>query len=612
MMSSPGPSSRTILILVLAVSLVYVFRTIDRGWVPHDEGTMAETAVRVLQGELPHRDFDDMYTGGLTFLHAAAFEVVGTSLLVLRLTLFAAFGFWVLTVYFIARRLKGPLWAAGTTLLAVAWSVPNYPAPMPSWYNLFLATWGVAALVRYSDTGRLRWLVVAGAVGGLSALVKIVGLYFVAGGLLYLVYRAQATRPPPAVGARKRPSVLTLFVTASLSLFALVVLTLVAQRMTPEAVFHFVLPPLSVAAFLVWREWKRAAIDPPGELRRLLGTTSTFIAGAALPVIAFIGLYAVGGGLDALYQGVIVLPRERFFFAWRNPDSLRTVVAALPVVGLAVAAAILEGKAARVLAAVAAVVGGCLLFTGDSLPVYRGVWLGMRPLLVIAVVAGLVLLGRRSRDEDDDRDAITFLLIAVTAVHGLIQFPMSAPVYFFYAAPLLALTALGIFATTRAAPPVPLVLAAFYILFTAQWFHTGYIYQMGDYYAAHPPTEPLQLERGGIRVVPQEKTEVETMAAYVAQFATGDYILALPDAPEVYFLTAKRNPTRTLFDFFDDREGRVDRIIEALDHHQVNLVVLNDGPAVFSEPPPPALLEVLMERYPLAVRTGRFLILRRH
>ena len=173
------------------------------------------------------------------------------------------------------------------------------------------------------------------------------------------------------------------------------------------------------------------------------------------------------------------------------------------------------------------------------------------------------------------------------------------------------MTALGIFATTRAAPPVPLVLAAFYILFTAQWFHTGYIYQMGDYYAAHPPTEPLQLERGGIRVVPQEKTEVETMAAYVAQFATGDYILALPDAPEVYFLTAKRNPTRTLFDFFDEREGRVDRIIEALDHHQVNLVVLNDGPAVFSEPPPPAPLEVLMERYPLAVRTGRFLILRR-
>jgi hypothetical protein len=605
---SPLPP-RTVFVMVLALSLLMVFPTIDRGWVPHDEGTLAEPAVRILGGEIPHRDFDDMYTGGLSFLHAAAFKVAGENLLVLRFTLFLAFALWVPGVYYVARRLGGTAMAAAATLLAVGWSVPNYPASMPSWWNLFLATWGIVALIRFMDTRAVGWLLLAGAVGGVSVLGKIVGLYYLAGGLLFLVHLRQTARPFPERGQRPGSSAHTIVVTLSLLLFSGAVLFLVTGYATPETYFHFLRPPFGVAAFLIWNEWRVPAAEPGGESRQLFASVAVFLAGAALPIAFFLLPYAVGGGLEALVEGVLVLPRERFALAVRNPDPLWTVGASLPVAALFWASMVLRGRRAAYLSGVAALVGVALLVMGSAPGVYRGVWWSMRSLLPLAVVAGLVLLGRKSVLGEGTRESILFLLLAVASVHGLIQFPMAAPNYFFYVAPLLALVGLGLFASAGAEPRIPLCLAAFYLAFAVAWFHRGYIYQMGDYYAAHPPTEPLLLERGGIRVVPSEKAEVEAMAAVVDEYARGDHILALPDAPEVYFLTGKKNPTRTLFDFFAEDEGRVDRILDALDRTHVNLVVLNEGPVQFSGPPPEALMDSLRARFPRAIRTGRFVIL---
>src|SRR5712691_5527900 len=162
---------------------------LTRGWVPHDAGSLAQSAERVLAGELPHRDFDDVYTGGLSFLHALAFRLFGTSLLSLRLVLFAAFLAWLPAVYYVAGRFVPPLAAGLATLAAALWTVPNYSEAVPSWYNLFLAVFGVAALLRHLETGGRRWLVAAGVAGGVSCLAKIVGLYYVAAVLLFLVYR---------------------------------------------------------------------------------------------------------------------------------------------------------------------------------------------------------------------------------------------------------------------------------------------------------------------------------------------------------------------------------------------------------------------------------------
>ena len=65
---------RLLLAALVVLSALYLAWQLDRGWVAHDEGTLAQSAERLLQGELPHRDFDELYTGGLTWLNAAAFR----------------------------------------------------------------------------------------------------------------------------------------------------------------------------------------------------------------------------------------------------------------------------------------------------------------------------------------------------------------------------------------------------------------------------------------------------------------------------------------------------------------------------------------------------------
>ncbi len=70
---------------------------------------------------------------------------------------FCLFVAWVPVVFYLASSFASPITAGAATLLAVAWSLPNYPTPMPSWYNLFLATFGAAAIFRYLETGRKRW-----------------------------------------------------------------------------------------------------------------------------------------------------------------------------------------------------------------------------------------------------------------------------------------------------------------------------------------------------------------------------------------------------------------------------------------------------------------------
>src|SRR5688500_986510 len=122
----PGfPSLPGWLVVLLVVGGIYLGMHLTRGWYPHDEGALGQTAERVLLGEVPHRDFDEAYTGLLTYLHAAAFAVGGIRLPVLRIPLFLATLLWLGAVYRIARRSTQPGTAAAIALLVLVWSVPN-------------------------------------------------------------------------------------------------------------------------------------------------------------------------------------------------------------------------------------------------------------------------------------------------------------------------------------------------------------------------------------------------------------------------------------------------------------------------------------------------------
>ncbi|MGH7629743.1 MAG: glycosyltransferase family 39 protein, partial [Gemmatimonadales bacterium] len=233
--------------LVCAALVVYVGTMLDGHWVADDEGLLGQSAERVLLGELPHRDFADTYTGGLSFLHAWVFRVLGVDLLHLRWVLLLFMAVWVPIVYACASRFLPAAGAVALTAMAVAWSVPNYPAAMPSWYNLFFATFGLLALFRHAERGRRRWLLVAGACGGVSIVIKIAGLYFVAASLLYLVARSARLRLPVADSSRGGRWVYGAVAFGGLACFAAALIGLVWPGMTPEHAFHFAVPGLMLA-----------------------------------------------------------------------------------------------------------------------------------------------------------------------------------------------------------------------------------------------------------------------------------------------------------------------------------------------------------------------------
>ena len=271
-------STRTLLFVAAwVVALAYAWTYLDRGWVPHDEGTLAFSAERVMDGMVPHLDYDEVYTGGLAFAGAAAFKVFGVDLFTLRLLLFALFALWIPVVYWSARRFATPSLSVVVTLLAGAWSIPAYSAAIPSWFNLFFAGFAVACLLRHLETSGRRWLVAAGIAAGVSILVKVVGLYLVAGCLLALAFFEQAA---PRRDLEPRESSGRLYsglVTAAGIALSLLVWSVVRQVAEPVVFLHFVLPAALLSGWLAVTEWRR----PPSIARVRVGALAE--TGPSLP-----------------------------------------------------------------------------------------------------------------------------------------------------------------------------------------------------------------------------------------------------------------------------------------------------------------------------------------
>jgi len=607
-----------VFLLVWAAAAVYALAHLDHGWFAADAGALGQAAQRVLHRELPHRDFVDVYTGGLAFLDALAFRVLGEGVMTMRWVAFAVFLAWLPAVWYIAARVAGPGLAALGTLLAAAWTLPVYAEGMPSWYNLFLATFGVAALLRHLDRPRPVWLFVAGLCGGLSILFKVVGLYFVAAGLLFLV-RVEATRGHTVTGAVGGPGAAPgtshgpardrgyrAMALAGCLVLAGAVAVLVARGMGARFFFLYAAPPLAaVGAFLPWAMERR----PEGTGARLgayLRLVSPFLAGVALPVALFLVPYVASGSVGALWAGVFQLPQRRL-------DSVRMIgpagawTFALPaafLVALLVRPPSLRSGIGRAVAASVGIVLVCAVVLGSADAVYTWVFrtlLWLPPLVCLAMAVAVVRHGTRAPPE-------LALLLAAFGLVSLVQVPFAAPAYFFYAAPLMVL--LVVVAVGRDGRRLPWLggLLVATLAFTVLWLNVGFSPDLGFRYRPAATSSPLVLQRAmGIRVSPEDKADYEAVVRLVGELDPGPTLYAAPDCPEVYFLTGLRNPTPSLFEVLDDPAGRDERVLDAIQGAGVRVLVIRPAP-LFSPPLDADLLAELARRYPMSRQIGRFIV----
>ena len=602
--SRGAQADRLVLVVVWIASALYLWRFVDGGWIPHDDGALAHSAERALRGELPHRDFDELYTGGLTYLHALALWLFGERLLSLRLLLLGATLAWVPAVYGIARRFVPPVVAGLATLSALAWSTPNYFASMPSWYCLFCATAGTLALLRHVDTGRRRWLVVAGLCGGLSITVKIVGLYYVAGALLFLGYREQ-TLAAGGEGSRHGVTRAVLVVeSAAMLAFVASLVLLIRSRLQPSEVVQFVLPGAAVASVLVWNEATQGRGAFASRLRTLLRLIGPFALGVALPIALLVAPYVAAGAVSDLYRGVLVLPQKRLHGADMSLPPLLTLLAAVPY-GIVV----LLPKA-RVAGVFVVGVLALALAVSATPFAYPRLWASAQFSSIVAVVVGCVVLVRATRAGEVAavRRQGVFCLLAMVATVGLVQFPYSAPSYFGFVAPLVILAFVAVVSVVpEASPSVHLGVLAVYLLFAVLRTNRGDVWDLGASYALPTPRVLLATARAGVRVDPAEAQEFDRVVQLIEEKRVGPFIYASPDCPELYFLTGSRNPTRRVSELLSELELSGQGLVDVLDAADVHIVVINRRPD-FSPKLDAPTQAALAAHFPHAAKVRRFLV----
>ena len=524
------------------------------GWYPHDEGQLGQTALRILDGELPHRDFDEMYTGGLSYLHALAFQRCGVSSESTRLVLWLFFLPFVAVWYWLASRVIAPWPAAAASCLAAATTLPIYPGSVPSWYNLFFAIFGGACLLK-SLRGRVTlWLMAAGLCAGCSILFKVTGIYLVAAGALFLIYREQSE----ACGQQASSWLFSVIVTASLAGFALMSLSFCRAGDRAMSAIHFSAPLVAIAALLIWREWTVASDTFVGRWRRSVRLQFPFGLGVTVPIALLVLFYDLHDALPELYQGVLVAPRLRLSGAHALLPPMTELCGAIPL-GLIILLGL--GPTTRLrtiwmcgLSVVVVVLTWKATIFGHGT---AGIISTLRNSTPFILGGSLLILARRSPPRRGDaQDAELFLMVVLAATSGLIQFPFSTATYFFYSAATLLMCLVYAYRRRQSLDlaSAPLMVRCWSWLLVALLMFA--LVRLPSFESRFSdgrlfPVAALQLPRCHLRIpVPWIPGYQDLVRVIRERSRDGENIYAFPDFPEAYFLAERRNPTGWMYDFY--------------------------------------------------------------
>jgi hypothetical protein len=191
------------------------------------------------------------------------------------------------------------------------------------------------------------------------------------------------------------------------------------------------------------------------------------------------------------------------------------------------------------------------------------------------------------------------LLVAITAMCSLNQFPYSSPMYFCYVAPLLVLAMVALVAIRpHPGPSIVAPVAVFFLVFGVAVLMPNQIYSKGltlrpDVFKAF-----AMPRAGGIRGSTEVVDRYQRVCDEIAAHGGSGSIYAGPDSSGLYFLTRRENPTPILFDFLAGDDDRPDRILADIDRARVGVVVINHAIHIPSGPMPAELLAALRSRFP--------------
>lgn len=312
--NSRASASKEILpiLLTLVGGLVCYGLFVNRGLGLSVIGYSIAPSERVMQGEVPYRDFLFNYTPGVLWVNALMMKAFGTTLMATRIGLFAFKLATLLLLYYLGRRLINRWAALVPVLLTLAW--PGHQQLFnvyPDQYLALFALSGLLCLLNYDRSNHPRWLLICGLAVGAAFLFKYnVGALLVAVGCVAIVAREWMT-----VHSASR-------VLKSVSVF-LAGFTVVAVTFAGYLVYNHAFGAM-VGHFLhhaaEYSETRSVGLPSPGSL------LPAFILLPAL-TIGLLLLFVRGRGLELVWLAAII------FDSWLVIDSITGKVFLDSVIG---------------------------------------------------------------------------------------------------------------------------------------------------------------------------------------------------------------------------------------------------------------------------------------
>jgi hypothetical protein len=166
---------RFVALLLFAVALGYFSLTLHHTFSLNDEGYLLHMSSRVARGEVPHRDFIDIYGPGVLSITSLALWLGDERILAVRwlLALFKA-GAVVLTFHILRRLTPRGVAALGALLATAYWGRAsiNLNTPYGAVYTVPICLLALALLQRAGERRSPRAYLVVGCAAGLAILFK--------------------------------------------------------------------------------------------------------------------------------------------------------------------------------------------------------------------------------------------------------------------------------------------------------------------------------------------------------------------------------------------------------------------------------------------------------
>ena len=558
--TAPPPWTRAdavVLVAVLGIAAALVWPELFRGWYSWDDGAMAQVAERVMRGELPHRDFDDPWTGGWSFVQAGLFQLFGTTLRMLRIPIFVAWLASLTCGFRLARRFVSPAVAGVATLAWGVWSLYAWHYPLLNWYYAPLALFSVWGVTRFVESGRRSYLVLAGVMAGIATAQKITGLFLLAALLLWCAAHVSHAALPARRDAA-RPRGFAVLVTGAGVAYVLMVTRLVRglpAEFHGSAAFLFIFP---VIATVLWMglDALEAGVAAGAGVRALLALLLPLLVGVAVPLVPLLLVYAAHGAVHDLLFGVFVRPSARLALLWFAPPG-RLATAGMMLAPLVLAlgvryAAPARARTALALALVLGTVAGVLSHYDQFSAASTALMIrGLPVLLPLVALWG----GWRREEEPGPYGSVVFLLVACAATSQLLQVPYAFLPYALYTTPI-AMIALVAVVARRSAVPAPALLMAGVFFIVAGIGHPA---------TSEAKPEPdqwarLTMPRGGLWVSAHDSAQFAGVAQLLAGRPAGP-VHVVGDAPEYTFLLERPSASRVIYDVLADSSSKDARLV---------------------------------------------------